>query len=90
MEGLSAIMEKCSVIYMPERHDFFSQGKIMQFEEYMRNTQKDWVLDKVIKVEVPEIMGAGNAQDYLNALGNGSFAGSIRGLCVEEYCNAYV
>ncbi|MBR5338188.1 MAG: hypothetical protein IK152_09410 [Lachnospiraceae bacterium] len=90
VEGLSAIMEKCSVIYMPERHDFFSQGKIMQFEEYMRNTQKDWVLDKVIKVEVPEIMGAGNAQDYLNALGNGSFAGSIRGLCVEEYCNAYV
>ena len=90
VEGLSAIMEKCSVIYMPERHDFFSQGKIMQFEEYMRNSQKDWVLDKIVKIEVPEIVGAGNADEYLDALGNGPFAGSIRGLCVEEYCNAYV
>lgn len=90
VEGLSSIMEKCSVIYMPQRHDFFSQGKIMQFEDYMRSSQKEWVLDKIVKVDVPDLTTITSAGEYLDALGNGPFAGSIRGLCVEEYCNAYV
>lgn len=90
VEGLSSIMEKCSVIYMPQRFDFFSQGKILQFEEYMRNASKEWILDKIVKVEVPDIKGAASGEEYLRSLSSGAFAGSIRNLCMEDYCNAYV
>ncbi len=89
VDGLCTIMEKCSIIYMPQRHDFFSQGKIMQFEEYMRSISRDWVLDKVLKVDVPDITPTGTAQEYMEALGNGPFISSIKGMCVEECSNTY-
>ncbi len=89
IDSVGTIIEKCSVCYMPQRYDFFSQGKIMQFEEFMRSCGREWVLDKIIKVSVPELPGSVNAGEYIESLGNGPFAASIRELCAEECCNVY-
>jgi len=84
VSGLTSLMEKCSVIYMPQKHDFFSQGKIMQFEEYMRNLSKDWVTDKIIKIDLPEIACDLSGKEYLESLLEGPFVNHIKSLCMEE------
>ena len=56
----------------------------------MKNASNEWILDKIVKVEVPDIKGAANGEEYLRSLSSGAFAGSIRNLCMEDYCNAYV
>ncbi len=89
VNGLINILEKCSIIYMPERHDFFSQGKIMQFEEYLKSISKDWLLDKVSKFEVPILDENDEGCDFINHLGSGAFALMVRNLCVEEYGGAF-
>ena len=87
--GLTKIMEMCSVIYMPQRPDFFSQGKIMQFEEYLRNVSEEALLGKIKKVELPETGAFTGPEEYMDTLTGGTFAGAVRGLCVEECGGAY-
>lgn len=89
VNGLINIMEKCSVIYMPKKNDFFSQGKILQFEEYMKSISKEWLLDKITKVDIPEMIPILDARDYIQELYNGPFANDIRMICMEEYGSSY-
>lgn len=85
VNGLINILEKCSIIYMPQRHDFFSQGKILQFEEYLNSVSKDWILDKVSKVDVPVVDSDKVGGDFITHLSSGSFAIGVMSLCLEEY-----
>lgn len=47
------IFEMCTTIYMPSKNDFLSRARYDEFEEYFLNSEREDVLKKFIKIEVP-------------------------------------
>ncbi len=47
-------LEACRVVYMPVKDDYLSARKIAEFENYLANIGIGHVLDKIVRVKLPE------------------------------------
>lgn len=54
VQGCMDILEECRVIHMPVLSDDLSQSKIIQFEENMKLLHKEWMLDRIHQIFLPE------------------------------------
>ena len=85
VSGLIHIFERCDQIYMPILDDYLSSMKIKQFEENLRNTQKDWILEHFCKVKLPYPRAAYEGGLYLEDLLSGPFAEGVKLVCKGEF-----
>lgn len=65
---LFRLLDQCTRIYMPVRSDPMSQAKIQQFENLLRMSQGETVLEKIQKIRPPYHRTARKGQGYLDDL----------------------
>ncbi len=57
VEGLLDILAQCALVYMPVREDAVSKAKVEQYEAMLRILEKDSVLKKTRRLEIPDLGG---------------------------------
>ncbi len=65
---LFRLLDQCTRIYMPVRNDPMSQAKIQQFENLLRMSQGEAVLEKIQKIRLPYHRTTRKGQGYLDDL----------------------
>ena len=65
---LFRLLDQCTRIYMPVRNDPMSQAKIQQFENLLRMSQGETVLEKIQKIRLPYHRTTRKGQGYLDDL----------------------
>lgn len=59
------VLEICNSIYMPITDDRISLMKVSSFEEYLLKTERQSILNRMIKVKIPELEGEKWNENYL-------------------------
>ncbi|MGN0268402.1 MAG: hypothetical protein ACI4D7_12085 [Lachnospiraceae bacterium] len=90
MDNLQEILQQCDQIFMPDPGDTVSSSKIHMFEELMRKQrvqeteEEEFLLNRIHKVRLPEVIQTNTLENYYKELGWSSF-----GKCVREVMERY-
>lgn len=90
MDNLQEILQRCDQIFMPDPGDTVSSSKIHMFEELMRKQrvqeteEEEFLLNRIHKVRLPEVIQTNTLENYYKELGWSSF-----GKCVREVMARY-
>ena len=75
-----SLLEKCQVVYTPVKEDVFSAGKMREFEEYLEESGKPGLLEKVQKIHVPMVTGGRRMEHFPQELLWGDLGDFVRTL----------
>lgn len=65
VEDVFEILEICNISYMPVHDDWISHMKISAYEEYLLKSGREELLNKTIKVNIPDIYTEKCEENYL-------------------------
>ncbi|HJC48586.1 MAG TPA: hypothetical protein IAA04_11090 [Candidatus Lachnoclostridium pullistercoris] len=74
------LLESCDVVYMPVLDDWVSQAKIREFEEYLAESGRDGVTERLEKVKLPVSGRAPAGENYPEQLLWGELGDYVRRL----------
>jgi len=74
------ILEIFDLIYMPVQKDMISEAKITNYEEYLKNSGKEYILKKTRKLELPEAVNQINRGNRIEQLLWGELGDYVRNL----------
>ena len=77
------LLQQCDGIYMPVRQDMISRAKISQWERYISDLDNLQVLEKLQKLELPQLEHMPDSEEDLLALPRQKLGAYIRGLIRE-------
>ncbi|MDO5415846.1 MAG: hypothetical protein Q4F29_01490 [Lachnospiraceae bacterium] len=74
------VLEICDGIYMPVKQDWISAAKVEEFEDYVRASGHEGLLDKIQKLKLPYHNSFGGQKTYLEQLLWGELGDYVRQL----------
>lgn len=78
VEDIFEILEVCNVSYMPVHDDWISLMKISAYEEYLLKSGREELLNKTIKVNIPDIYTEKCEENYLEQQLWGELGDNVR------------
>lgn len=78
IKNVFELLQICNIIYMPIRDDAISLMKINSFEEYALQREYMDILDRIIKIKLPEFDYNGIEGDYIEQLMWGELGDYVR------------
>ncbi|MBT9776158.1 hypothetical protein GPL15_06515 [Clostridium sp. MCC353] len=79
-KSVTGILEICGTIYMPVKDDCMSAAKLEEFEEYLTQSGKAGLLDKIQRLKLPYHSNFGRRDTYLEQLLWGELGDYVRQL----------
>ena len=76
----SEVMDICDVVYMPVLEDPMAEGKVEEFEEYLRTAGRTRLLEKVVRIKTPFVRNLPGTASYLDSLAYGPMGELVREL----------
>ena len=73
-----SILDICDIIYMPVIEDFFSNSKILEFENLLEKINFTQIKNKIKKLNLPDISQKESGEKYFENLLKGNFGNYVR------------
>jgi len=77
IQDIFEILEICDYIYMPTLEDSISQAKIKEFESYLDLFGKEIILEKIKKLNLPQVKAGDRGEKYFETLFKGEFGNFV-------------
>ena len=79
-KNVTDILEICGTVYMPVKEDCMSAAKLEEFEDYLTQSGKAGLLDKIQRLKLPYHSNFGRRDTYLEQLLWGELGDYVRQL----------
>ncbi len=84
IRGTHEILKMCNKIYMPIKTDQISTIKLEEYEKYLKETNKEGVMEKIIKLKLTREGKVGIRDHYLEQLMQGEFVSYVKEIIEKE------